>query len=208
MTEILYKDKYIVVCRKPAGLLSEGESGESLPRILSEELAEGGRQARVFTVHRLDRDTEGVMVYALNEKSAAILSSDIAERRFEKEYIARVNGRPDIDSGSMADLLYYDRQKNKSFVVGRERKGVKSASLDYTLLAFDENTNISEVAIKLHTGRTHQIRVQFASRGMPLVNDRKYGAPKAPDFEGTPSLIAKRIAFTHPKTKEKMTFEI
>lgn len=208
MIEILYKDKYIVVCHKPAGLLSEGEGGDSLPRLLSEELAEGGRQARVFTVHRLDRDTEGVMVYALNEKSAAILSSDIAERRFEKEYIARVNGRPDTESGSMTDLLYYDRQKNKSFVVGRERKGVKSASLDYTLLSFDEERNISEVAIKLHTGRTHQIRVQFASRGMPLVNDRKYGAPKAPYFEGTPSLIAKRIAFTHPKTKEKMTFEI
>lgn len=208
MINILYRDKYIVVCQKPAGLLSEGEGKDSLPVILCEELAEGGRAPHVYTLHRLDRETEGVMVYALNEKSAAILSADIAERRFEKQYIAAVNGKPESESGEMSDLLFYDRQRNKSFVVDRERKGVKAASLEYQLLEYDEKSNISKVAIKLHTGRTHQIRVQFASRGMPLVNDRKYGAPKNEAFAGIPSLVAKRIAFTHPKTKEKMTFEI
>ena len=148
------------------------------------------------------------MVYALNEKSAAILSADIAERRFEKQYIATVNGTPESESGEMSDLLFYDRQRNKSFVVDRERKGVKAASLEYELLEYDEKSNISKVAIKLHTGRTHQIRVQFASRGMPLVNDRKYGAPKNDELLTSPSLVAKKISFTHPKTKEKMTFEV
>ena len=207
MINILYRDKYIVVCQKPAGLLSEGEGKDSLPVILSEELAGGGTPPRIYTLHRLDRETEGVIVYALNEKSAAILSADIAERRFGKEYIATVNGRPE-DNGEMLDLIFYDRQRSKSFVVDRERKGVKSASLEYKLLEYDKKKNVSKVAVKLHTGRTHQIRVQFASRGMPLVNDRKYGAPKNEEFLGIPSLVAKRVTFTHPKTKEKMTFEI
>ena len=205
MINILYKDKYIAVCVKPSGMLSEGGK-DSLPAALSEELSSGGAPATLFPVHRLDRDTEGIMVYARTEKAAALLSEAIAAHRFEKEYIARVCGVPQPPRGIMEDLLFYDRQRGKSFVVQRERKGVKKAALTYELISYDKDSNTSLVKILLGTGRTHQIRVQFASRGMPLVGDRRYGAPAAD--VATPSLIAHRLAFDHPKTGERMEFEI
>lgn len=167
---ILYQDPQMIVCVKPAGLLSERGG---LPELLEAQC--GGV---IFPVHRLDRAVGGVMVYARSREAAARLSAQIAGREIEKDYFAVVQGRPEADSGCMTDLLYHDREKNKSYVVDRERKGVRSASLRYRLLACAETAQgpLSLVRIRLETGRSHQIRVQFASRKLPLVGDRRYGS--------------------------------
>ena len=195
---ILFEDNDIIVCEKPSGLLSEGAG--SLTEIL------GDRAEQIFCVHRLDRETSGVMVYAKTSAAAAALSEQIRDSVFEKEYIALIEGSPEQDTGVLEDMLFYDRTKNKSFVVkgGKTRKGVKRASLEYSVIS--KNADASLVRIKLHTGRTHQIRVQFASRGMPIVADRRYGAK--PSEQKSFSLRACSISFYHPRTNEKMKFEL
>ena len=173
MIKILYSNKNIIICIKPYGVLSQKDAKgeEGLPEILS---AQTGCKA-IYPVHRLDRPVGGVMVYAKNSKTAALLS---AEGAFEKTYLALVSGCPEEKSGILSDYLYKDGAKGKSFVVSGERKGCKYAELEYEVLAVKqtEQGEISLVKVKLHTGRTHQIRVQFASRGMPLVGDGKYGS--------------------------------
>ena len=206
MVEILYFDKHIAVCRKRAGMLSEGEGKDALPALLREELcARGVTDPRVFVVHRLDRETEGVMVYALSASAAARLSADIQEGRWKKIYNALLWGSPESDGERLCDLLYYDRSRSKSFVVERERKGVKDASLDYRVLRRLEAPRRTLVEIELHTGRTHQIRVQFASRGLPLCGDRRYGAPA--ESGRILALAAVALDFIHPYTNEKMSFK-
>ena len=200
--KIYYEDEYIIVCEKDAGLLSEGEGKDCLPFFLAEEIALRGEQSDIFTVHRLDRETSGIMVYAKKKESAAALSRAIIDGRFEKEYIAEIHGRPEQDRGRFDDLLFYDRTKNRSFTVKRMRKGVKDASLEYEVISSENG--ISRVRIKLLTGRTHQIRVQFASRKMPLVGDRKYGSPNT---ERSLALRACMLSFPHPKTNEIQRFE-
>lgn len=161
--KILYSDRDIAVCVKPVGL--DAETG--VPAALKEAL--GGD---FFCVHRLDRNVGGVMVYARHRSAAARLSALIQKGEMVKEYVALVHGTPP-ESGDWEDLLFKDSSKNKVFVVKRERKGVKKARLAFRRLAAGET---SLVRIRLHTGRSHQIRVQFASRGFPLVGDHKYGA--------------------------------
>ena len=161
--EILYKDKDMIACIKPVGLDAEHE----LPQLLKDTL--GGE---IFTLHRLDKNVGGVMLYARNKGAAARLSRDIQESRMVKEYVAMVHGTPP-EKGDWQDLLFKDSRKNKVFVVKRQRTGVKSARLEFTRLRAGDT---SLVRIRLHTGRSHQIRVQFASRGFPLVGDHKYGA--------------------------------
>lgn len=168
--EIFEKTNEYTVCIKPAGVLSEDTSG-GMPCLL----ADGDK--RVLVVHRLDREVSGVMVFANDNKTAAQLSRGIADKTFNKEYLAVVEG--DVGSGTvLEDLLFYDRTKSKTYVVNKERKGVKKASLEFIKLASAETENgiVSLVKIKLHTGRTHQIRVQFASRKHPILGDRKYGS--------------------------------
>lgn len=177
--EILYCDEKIVACVKPVGLDSEKE----LPDALVQKL--GGE---CFPVHRLDKNVGGVMVYARTGKSAATLSRLIQEGKFIKEYFALVHGTPP-EKGDWQDLLFKDSSKNKVFVVKKERKGVKKARLEFARLT--EGTE-SLVRIRLHTGRSHQIRVQFASRGYPLVGDHKYGAR---DEKVAPMLFSWRITF-------------
>ena len=203
--EIIYIDKYVVVCEKPAGTTSEGEGDNSLITLLSRELSSRGESNTcVFPVHRLDKDTVGVTVYARSSASAAALSSAITEGRFMKKYFAVLCGAPKEKEGELCDLLYYDRTRGKSFVVERERKGVKSARLKYLLLQTAEDFSLVEV--ELFTGRTHQIRVQFATRGTPLAGDRRYGAPKT-DVERV-ALCAYSLTFPHPKSGELLSFQI
>ena len=158
--EILYSDSQIVVCVKPVGLDSEAEVPAALKELLGGE---------IFPIHRLDKNVGGVMVYARTKSAAAALSKAVQDGTLVKEYVARVHGTPP-ESGDWTDLLFKDSSKNKVFVVKKERKGVKKARLEFVRL--EENL----VRIRLHTGRSHQIRVQFASRGFPLLGDHKYGA--------------------------------
>ena len=186
---ILFYDRHIAVCLKPVGLDSEHE----VPAALKEQI--GGE---LFPIHRLDRPVGGVMVYARTKQSAAALSKAVQDGSFIKEYAAVVHGTPPA-SGDWEDLLFKDSQKNKVFVVKRERRGVKKARLTFEAQPQGET---SLVHIRLYTGRTHQIRVQFASRGFPLVGDRKYGAK---DEQTIPMLFSRRITF--PYEGKTMTFE-
>lgn len=172
---VLYEDKNIVACVKPVGVVSEdnGKSG-SVPSLLAGYFDGKGEDKQTYTVHRLDAAVGGVMVYARNRSAAAKLSAQIQNGSFRKEYLAVVSGVPQEKSGIMRDLLFHDLSKNKSYVVDRMRRGVKEAELEYEVLATVDGKSL--VKILLHTGRTHQIRVQFASRKMPLVGDRKYGS--------------------------------
>ncbi len=202
--EILYLDDQIIVCSKPSGVLSEGEGADCLPTLLSEHLSEHGEQnTKIFPVHRLDRETSGVMVFARTSKAAASLCAQITDGEFKKQYLALVHGTPDTPTGAFSDLLYYDRRLGKSFAVDRERKGVKHAELDYEVLS--SKGGLTLVRVRLHTGRTHQIRVQFASRGMPLAGDRRYGAPKS-NFRRI-ALHSHTLSFSHPKSGEALTFK-
>lgn len=153
----------------------------------------------LFPVHRLDRGVGGVMVYAKTQKAAAALSAAIQNRTFEKEYLCVVHGCPQEPAGIYEDLLLHDRTRNKTFVVDRMRGGVKKASLDYRVL--ESSGDLSLIRVHLHTGRTHQIRVQFASRKTPLLGDGKYGGGS-----GQIALWSWHLAFPHPVTKKPLTF--
>ncbi len=202
MVHIYYHDREVAVCEKPRGTLSEGEGQDSLPALLATALSAPGERRTVYPVHRLDRETEGIMVYALTPKAAAALSAQMAAHEVHKEYLAEVHGTPSPAEGRMEDLLFFDRTRNRSYVVTRPRRGVKEAALRYHVLETSAD-GISRVAIRLETGRTHQIRVQFGSRRMPLVGDRRYGAPQS----GRPmALRACYLAFVHPTTGERLSF--
>ena len=177
--DILYSDKDIAVILKPVGLDSEAE----VPAAIVEAL--GGQ---VFPIHRLDKNVGGVMVYARSKSAAAALSKAVQEGSMVKEYVAIVHGTPP-ESGDWKDFLFKDSRKNKVFVVKKERKGVKTARLEFQRLTAGET---SLVRIRLHTGRSHQIRVQFSSRGFPLVGDHKYGSR---DEHKEPRLFSCRISF-------------
>ena len=179
--EILYSDADIAVCVKPIGLDSEKE----VPAQLMEQL-----DGEVFTLHRLDKNVGGVMVYARNKAAAARLSKAIQDGTMIKEYVAMVHSSPP-ESGDWEDLLFKDSRKNKVFVVKKQRAGVKAARLAFKTLKAGER---SLVAIRLYTGRSHQIRVQFSSRGFPLVGDHKYGSRAE---ETAPMLFSCRITFPH-----------
>ena len=188
--QILYSDHSIVACIKPVGLDSEAELPAALKEILGGE---------IFPIHRLDKNVGGIMVFARTKAAAAALSKAVQEGHMAKEYVAMVHGTPP-ERGDWEDWLFKDSRKNKVFVVKKERKGVKYARLEYNLLNAGEQ---SLVRIRLHTGRSHQIRVQFASRGYPLVGDHKYGSR---DTAAAPMLFSCRISL--PWGGETKTFEV
>ena len=188
--DILFSDKNIILCIKPIGLDSEAE----VPTALKEQL--GGD---IFPIHRLDKNVGGLMVYARTKQAAASLSKAVQEGTMVKEYVALVHGTPP-ESGDWTDLLFKDSSKNKVFVVKKERRGVKKARLEFTRLTAAEE---SLVRIRLHTGRSHQIRVQFSSRGFPLVGDHKYGSR---DEKTAPMLFS--CCLTFPYRGETRRFEV
>ena len=187
--KILYSDPSLAICIKPVGLDSESE----VPAALREAL--GGE---VFPIHRLDKNVGGVMVYARTKQAAAALSKAVQEGTMVKEYVAMVHGTPP-ETGDWEDLLFKDSRKNKVFVVKKQRSGVKPARLEFNRLSAGET---SLVRVRLHTGRSHQIRVQFSSRGFPLVGDHKYGSR---DKRTAPLLFSCRITF--PWKGKQLCFE-
>ena len=189
--------------QKPTGVSSEAEG---MGRLIAQALSL--RDDQIYPVHRLDRDVGGVMVYALSRRAAAVLSQASAEHRMRKTYLALAQGNPTAEKGRWEDLLYHDARRNKTFVVDRPRRGVKPAALEYRILRRipadlpenDTGRDLSMLEIQLETGRSHQIRVQCASRGLPLIGDRKYGGAAWREI----GLYAWKLSFPDPETgKEK-----
>ena len=198
-TEILTEDKHIVVCFKPAGILSQSGDGADMLSLLNAHFEENGENAQAFPVHRLDRETAGIMVYAKNAKAAAALSKQAEQNLIKKRYYAVVKGTPAEKSAVLKDLLFRDKHKNKTYTVNRMRKGVREASLEYEVMS--EKDGLSMLDILLHTGRTHQIRVQFSSRKMPLFGDGRHGGGS-----GNLALFAHTLEFIHPVSGERLVF--
>lgn len=200
--DILYDDNRILICVKPAGVISAGDEEGTMIDLLRKEL--GSETACVRSVHRLDAAVSVLMVFARSQTAASILSEEIREKQFEKEYLAVVHGRFEAPEGQMEDLLWYNRSLRRARVMEGPGKDVKKALLSYEVLGFSEAENASLVRIKLHTGRTHQIRVQFSSRGHALFGDRKYGAGEE-DGCGI-ALWSWRLSFLHPQSMEPVCF--
>ena len=197
--DIIFADEDILLCVKPPRVLSTDEPG-GLPELIREAL--GDPEADVRTVHRLDRVVSGLMVLARNAKAASELSRQIREGEFDKEYLAVVHGRPE-PAGTYVDLLLRDKRERKTYVVTERAKGVQEAILDYWTLG--EAEGLTKVAIRLRTGRTHQIRAQFSSREHPLVGDRKYSLNED-DCEI--ALWSHRLRFRHPVSGAWMEFSV
>ena len=195
--KILYKDKHLVIAVKPAGVLSQPDrTGDAaMTDILAEKVG-----VEVFPVHRLDRTVGGVMVYALTKEAAGKLSAIVGSDSFRKEYLTIVNGVPTEKKGELFDFLLHDPRKNMTFVVPRTTKDAKEAKLSYEVLEQKENSAL--VRVLLHTGRTHQIRVQFSSRGMSILGDGKYGSRERHGV----ALWSHRLSFVHPITKKRLSY--
>lgn len=198
--ELIYTDDDIIVCIKPARVLSTDEPG-GIPDLVREEL--GNHKADVRTVHRLDRVVGGLMVLARSSVVASVLSAQIREGSFQKEYLAVIHGRPEEDCGRFQDLLQRDKVERKTYVVTQQGKGVQEAILDYQTVSFSEE--MTRVRIQLVTGRTHQIRAQFSSRGLPLVGDRKYSLNQD---NCEIALWSYCLSFYHPVRGKKMNFQL
>ena len=197
--ELLYEDRHLWVAVKPANLLSEQTpKQDGFADLLAKE-----NNGYVGVIHRLDRGVGGVMVYAKTPACAAKLSAAVQQHKIQKEYLAVVCGAPQKDHDTLCDLLFHDRLVNKTYVVDRERKGVKEAILDYQVMGSIQTEaygSLSLLKIRLQTGRTHQIRAQFSSRGLPLLGDRKYGSP----YSAPIALFSHALSFAHPFTKKEI----
>lgn len=196
--DIIYMDDALILCIKPPRVLSTDEPG-GLPELIRQHL--GDPKADVRTVHRLDRVVSGLMVLARTPQAASELSRQIRDGGFDKQYLAVVHGAPERDAETYVDLLLRDKRERKTYVVTQRAKGVQEAILEHRVLGKTEM--FTKVAIRLHTGRTHQIRAQFSSRGLPLVGDRKYSLNEHPCEI---ALWSHMLAFRHPITGEELRF--
>lgn len=201
LIKVLYEDKHIIAAEKPTGVLSAPapDGSEYIGQLLSLER----NIPEPYIIHRLDRNVSGAMILAKRQEAAGKFSALIAERSFNKEYLAVIHGVPKENCGILRDLLFRDSSSNKTYVTDKLRKGVKEASLEYTVLgsAESEDGTLSLVRIRLHTGRTHQIRAQFSSRQTPLFGDGKYGSHTN---RGSIALHSARLSFMHPFTKKNV----
>ena len=195
--DILYADNYIAVCVKPFGVLSTDEPG-GLPELARSELG----TENIRTVHRLDRVVGGLMLLARTRHAASDLGKQIMERGIAKEYMAIIEGCPDESRGAMFDYIRRDKRERKTYTAAEKAEDTQDARLDYEIM--ESKKGLSAVHIRLHTGRTHQIRAQFSSRGLPLLGDKKYGGPEAENI----ALWSCRLSFRHPKTGEEMDFRL
>ncbi len=195
MIDVVYIDKDLLVCIKPAGVAVEGGKGESLTALLAAQV--GGS---VLPVHRLDQPVGGLLVAARTQAAAAALSRAVADRSFDKYYLAVIEGQMPCPAATLRHLLYHDARANKTYVVKKERRGVREAVLEYTVLDTDQTSSL--VQIHLLTGRTHQIRAQFAGEQHPLVGDGRYGSRT----KGTLRLWSAQVCFTHPMTGQQLQF--
>lgn len=207
--KILYEDKYMLVCEKPVGVESQlsSKNKSDMPTLLSEYRRARGEEGYIGVVHRLDTATGGAMIYSKMEDVTGKLSAIVQSGEYKKTYLAIVHGCPEESSGEMRDLLFHDKRKNKSYVCDKKRSGVKEAILNYQVLEIvekEDGEKMSLVEIELITGRTHQIRVQFASRKMPLVGDGKYGSR---DNKAVSALWSHKVQFIHPVTKKQIVAE-
>jgi 23S rRNA pseudouridine1911/1915/1917 synthase len=197
---IVYEDRSLLLCVKPVGVLSEdSENGASMPRLLRQHYAARHQPDYIATVHRLDKITGGLMLFSRQKAATGKLIAAVAEHRVEKEYLAVLRGHPAEKEAELTDLLFRDAAKNKSYVVKRMRKGVREAKLSYRVLG--ETNELTLVRVRLYTGRTHQIRVQFSARGLPLLGDIRYGSK---DANCSAALWSYRLALTHPVTGERI----
>lgn len=203
MIDIIYRDKYIAVCLKPAGIISEASNGKqkNMPELVKEQL----KVYKVDLIHRLDKPVGGLMVFSTNDYATKSLAKQMISRTFKKEYYAIVEGKPKEPSGELKDYLFRDKLKNKSYVVNSLRKGAKEAILNYKAVKTItvDGKDFTLIRVSLKTGRTHQIRVQFASRKMPIMGDRKYGSSF--DFKEI-ALFSHYLSFVHPKTNKVVEF--
>ncbi len=199
MIKILYEDKHLAVAVKPRGVLSEGGTPGSMPALLREVCG-----TPFYSVHRLDRETAGIMVYAKSGRVAGLLSEALGGGGFLKEYQAVVHGVPSPPYGEYRDLLFRDAKKNKTYLVDRKRTGVREAFLSYETrqTVIKDGHPFSLVFVRLGTGRTHQIRAQFSGRGMPLYGDGRYGGRERAPL----GLFAYHLSFAHPITKKPLDF--
>ena len=205
---VIYEDNHVIVVVKPAGIPSQEDKTKDLDMLslvkgyIKEKYNKPG-EVYLGLVHRLDRMTSGLMVFARTSKAASRLSENIRNGDFKKEYLAVLHGRLSKD-GTLDNYLYKDERTNTSFVVDKNKKNAKQALLDYKVLGYTtyNNKEYTYVRVKLHTGRHHQIRVQFSHIGHPLYGDVKYGGIK-----GGLGLVACNLKFIHPTKDEIMEFE-
>ena len=205
--EMLFEDAHILVCRKPAGIATQSARAgqQDIVSLIKNERAKKKEEPYVGLVHRLDQPVEGVMVFAKTPQAAAKLSKQVADRGMDKYYLAVVEGQLEKD-GVLENYLVKDGRTNLSRVAaGPEEKDAKKAKLSYQVLNYDRDRDLSLIKIKLDTGRHHQIRVQMAAAGHPLVGDQKYNPNPA---GGNVALCSHRIGFTHPATGKQMEYEI
>ena len=207
--KVIYEDNHIIVVEKIPNVPSqEDKTGDtSMMTLIKEYIKEKyNKPGNVYLglVHRLDRPVGGVMVFAKTSKAASRLSNQVREKVFKKEYLAVVDGKLEQEKGTLENYLYKDKKTNTSYVVNKDKKDSKYAKLDYEVIKYDKENDLSLIKINLYTGRHHQIRVQLSNFGHSIYGDQRYGSRGK---NKQIALWAYKLIIEHPTKKEKIEFE-